>query len=317
MRKELNIYEPKVKTYLRQGFPTSIVGNKDWLYEKYVNMFYCDADPNNLYVNYLDYDFYKEDGVFHKGYHLFPNCKKKELVKEMQGALDTGWYYFGKWNELFVPGTYYHKMGIPYEHANLIYGYDDIKKYFLVEGYLADWKWHRYLISYKTFLKATVVNLDDMIEFETYKVNDSFQYVFDYSRMLKEWEEYFESLNDEAEHKYYGLKGVFRFWKDIRNYYEKQATLDQTSIFIFYERAHFMTERLGFIQKDHPAIYAKMMEYGQFLEDFKLLNMLMIKYNTRPEAHLAKIISDKGIEVISREAEILRDIYNILKGGKL
>ena len=45
--------------------------------------------------------------------------------------------------------------------------------------------------------------------------------------------------------------------------------------------------------------------------------MLMIKYNTRPEAHLAKIISDKGIEVISREAEILRDIYNILKGGKL
>lgn len=315
MRKKLDIDIPQIRTYLRQGYPVSMVRNNDWIYDKYVQLFYDKTNNENKYVNYLNYNFFEKDGVFFKGYHLFPYKKRRFLIQEIIDLVDEGWFYFGKWNEVYIPNTYYHLNQIPYEHRNLVYGYDTEKNVFLVQGYLADWKWHEYEVKFYDFCKS-LIDQSGFIEFETYKLNKSYEFCFSIDNLREELNQYIHKQSKEDANLIYGISAVRLFWQEILDYYKENLPIDQTSVYIFCERANTMQKRLeilrlmGSLSED---------DFNQFVKECKMIENeyaavvnKMIKYNIMPNKKLTYQVAKEGMEVSEREYKFFKKLMEKL-----
>lgn len=316
MRCELNIDMPRIRTYLRQGYPVSMVENEDWIYDKYIQLYYDKSSNNNKYVNYVDYNFFEKDGVFFKGYHLFPYKKRKFLIREIIQLIDKDWFYFGKWNELYIPGTYYHMKKIPYEHRNCVYGYDSDKKVFLVQGYLADWKWHTYEVKFYDFYKG-LINQNGVIEYETYKRNASCKLEFMAKNMQEELNEYVSGTWSSNNNRIYGIHGVKLFWQEIANAYIESRVIDQASVYIFLERIQTMNKRLEMIYK-MGIIMEKEFEYlVNRCEKIELrygdIVNQMLKYNIVCKDAICRWISNEGKRISEEECDFFEEILRTMQ----
>lgn len=317
MRKVLQVSHPIIRAYLRHAFATSILGRKiienGWLYQKYIALEYHKLS-NEKYLTYKNYDFFMNEGAFIKHFALAPS-DRSIVIDFIKSYINDECYFFSYWNEKFIQGKEaYGKYD--FSHACLFYGYDDDKKVFYTEGYLTEnWKWSVHCVSYKEVEKAMLLEVDKGYFWcDAYQCCDRFRCLFSYSDMIKEFDEYFFQKPVKKE-LFFGIDACENFLSELADEFGTRELIKRTPFYCLVEHREFMEKRLSFLVNNNLLENALKMSYKKYVNEYKQIQMQVLKYNLTRNITLGCKIFARIEELIKADHELLFLVYKNLKKG--
>ena len=316
---ELN---PIVKSYQYTAFPMSIIESKGkdsavpWLCSKFINCCF-DREPRaNRFLICLNDSYGKTDNIL-KHQHICMNKSTYdeiglEYVDFLKILISDQNYIMGYCNEKYISSkSAYEKYD--YMHDYLIYGYNDDKNVFYCLGYTNSMYYEEYEVSYDDFINSILYTNTDYTEFNAWKNNIENDYKINLDRIVKDLEEYSESVYNGD-----GWKNDFIFGMDamkaLECYFEETGDIDIRYTRAYMEHKYLMWKRFEYITNLNICNLSKWVcEYKLIYEKTKLIHNIGIKYNfTNNRLSLNSIFRFMG-EINEYENNNLNNIISELK----
>lgn len=321
MCKILNVNKPIIRAYLRHAFAISMLDKKafdsGWIYDKYIQLEYNKENLENPYINYVDYNFFANDGVFIKQHFLLSLTKdRNQIINFIHDIIDDNFYYFTQWNEMYIKDKAAYK-NYDFPHACMIYGYDE--KFLYTMGYTTkNWKWTNHKVSNEEFVKAIMVSdwFPDNFWCDTFKGVEDFQWRFSEENMLNELRQYIFGRNNENNNVFYGLAGCKKFAKDINKFSDDGFWIPRPSIYTIVEHKKMMINRINYLinEKKMLELNDMLFSYQKILLDLQTVLLQALKYNISLKKELGKKIANNLFGVFMREEEVVNILYQKLVG---
>lgn len=302
MKRELQIGNSPVKTFLFDAIPLSIISVKKdylpWFYSNYIQVC-CRKDILSRKELFLQ--FYGPDQAFSAPYleHQYYSWEflrkcKIDIIDFVKSAIDNEYFYYGYVDDFYVHFRWdYQKNHVA--HDIFLYGYDDEKKTLKSFGYTTERHLLECEISYDDFGKAFHSYLWSRSEYPwidriyLFKYTDENPYELDLICIKELIEDYYFSKNTSERYRRYNnpIQDSYfgrDIYKGMDNYYqlliEDEIGIDLRVPYLFIEHKKCMQDRLEYLEE-----YFKGMGFCDVKNDYtvltkqaKILLSLSLKY---------------------------------------
>ena len=295
-----------------------------WFFSNFISLS-CDANCIHRRLDYtalskhwdfdlpnyfLDMNYYSMDEMLELGGMKFI---KKCLEKNKYLELKVDQYYLSGREEY---GSQHHL------HQNLVYGYDDGNKTFMLIGYNNGGKLNKYRIGYKDMKKSLKRPCLDRVKVICYE-QDGHGYPFEKEYVKKMLKGYLQSENASVDtefllpqdHRKYGLD----IYDELMTEQGMQVFLsDRRVSYVLWEHKYYMKERIDYLtQKEifnNEGRDLLLPEAEQLVDiSFNLRNLVQ-KYQMRPEKTNVKLIQQGLLEMKEKEKSLLVKMMECWRG---
>ena len=285
-----------------------------FLYSYFTNVF--------LYANGSKIDFTFDKGSWFDDYDVFHHKRiylddraPSEWIDYLKANMADGNYAYGFFDEYYVPHKFsYNRQR--FEHAFLLYGYDDEEGVFFAVGYTDSRKYESYKIPYKNFYDAFYSFRERRDWISIRHVNLDFSFTTNIELFYNELNEYLDSIytgKDPIPGEIYGVNAMEEMINIIENRVVNHKQIDIRAGRFFAEYRSFMLSRLNYfreqeyMKKDYTERYTRLINLSQ------TAHLLIIKYNITANKNIGLKIVEILREVLYVEKNILMEVSNELK----
>ena len=273
----------------------------------------------NVFVNSrrfkLDFTFDKYSwfdcyGVFKCKYIFVDDTPKEEWLSLLKETMTEGHYAYGMFDEFYIPNKYSYNRR-HFDHAFLIYGFDDSKGVFLAVGYTANERYESYTIPYDNFYDAVSYYKNTYGWISLLHVKPDYIFEFSPRHVWKEFRDYLASDYTERnriEGEIYGVEAMEWVADYVAETVASKEYLNlKTGRFIAEYRAYthtklkFMYDN-GYLLNDHSERYLELVSPAQ------TVHLLFLKYNMTGNYQLGDRIVSILRESLKREIEIFSNV---------
>jgi len=310
---------PWIQAYHLRNFELGVLQEKEpWILGKYINCFF-DGTSEMMFSHCTPEGryFINSGATLVQRFRLNKtvcNFAVWDFVGVAKELINNGWYIVAIVDEYHVPETgKYHKNH--YSHSLMIFGYDDEKECFASIGYTAGQKYCSHELTYKEYEKAIRgILIDDSgnesigfkkIEFEAFKENPQYDYIFDIKQFYHSLDDYIESYYSEgfnSRHKY-GIECERVFSAYISS--PQIRELDPRYSRFFMELKQLMVRRLSYLADENVISNSLAEEYAPVCRNQEIVHNLFIKYGVSHDEALRTRIGDLMNKIIEREVSVL------------
>lgn len=292
-----------------------------WFYSNFIALS-CDVNCTHRRLDYLTlskhWEFYAAE------YFLDINSFRAEEILDLGGVkyikkcINRQKYCELKIDQYYLKGR--EEYGEEHHlHQNLIYGYDDRQKCFLLIGYQNDGKIAKFLLSYKNFEKSIRHYAEENVKTLHY-AEDGHSYLFQPLYVRKMLQEYLNSLNSS-------ISTEFILPQDDRKYglaiYDglmseqgiKVLLSDRRVSYLLWEHKYHMKGRIDYLtaqgifsKEERESLQKDMTEILDIT--FNLRNMIQ-KYQMRPEKTDTELLKKWLSDIKKKEQHLLEKLLKL------
>lgn len=293
-----------------------------WKYLNYLQLFYCDTDPNGLCLDYYMFPRKGSDASYQCLCHFLDTVYEKlEECIEIYKSIHN--YIKYNINHSFYVNICLDEFHISdrsafqrehFNHYNLLYGYDDIKSVYNIIGYNAGGK----IVSTEVPYDKLIIVGNDIVKYR-YNTNPN-RIVFNINFLISSVKEFIAGTNSSE--KTMNLltqqngKYGFSIFDELLSTNKGNNILinDRRVSFVLYEHCKIMQDRLGFLFVNNFIPFINRQELVMLCENMQnssgILKNLVIKYsiNKNNESNVInqlKVLNNHVSLFYSRLLEVL------------
>ncbi len=313
-KKQLKMYEPYVKTYVHHAYPLSMLEStrefKNWIQQKFCQIYYCQNNPKDKFLNYDYYDFFTSDGIFVKAFHSIPFdslSSKKRMLDFIIERICDGWYIYGMWNEFYIPESRAYQR-TDYMHEYFLTSVDEELGMFGCLGYTKNYEWKYFYVTFEQYLNAVVSDKnrdeDGHVGLNSYQRNRDFVYSESTKASRNGIVAYLAA--DSLE----GIHALEDFFEDIKRWGKKREYIPRQSVYLAYEHKKLMLARLKYLGEKGEIEFTPVDidEYIEIGNGFHSILNNWIRYAMQPSSKTAVRMYDKALQLLEKEQNILSKI---------
>lgn len=309
--------KPPYMTFHEQAFPLGIISangidTREWLCGN--TLVLCSPNSELIQAQCTDkLSFLNEGPLICEKIWLYPNDvlnHESLVVKRIINLIESGFYISGYANFRCIPMN---KAYNNYDRVfNIqIYGFDTEQELLYCIGYIDNWVYKPYRISFTQFLDSQKAREDERFEFTKIKFNEQYSFSFDKRKTISFLNAFLESkyaysyLPDFEGYKY-GIEAQNVYLDYLNTVMNQHGVIDvrnSRSLFEFKKMVLYYFQ----IQKDDPKCLGEEKWFQMIYKPYEEQHFLCMKYNLTRDA---KLISDTLVllmEAFKKEELILKE----------
>ncbi len=305
----------------------SILLNHPEVYPWLMNCFIQLTCWGNQYLDYYDFNYRSCPVLSLQRIHKGMIIQHGEITQFIADALEKGYYVF-----LPVNTRYIHEYDFENYHEMMVYGHKDAQLFYIADNFKKG-KYQKGICSAEELVQATREmedprtwrnGFDGMLELLSYKAQD--RATFELYRVLESMKDYLYSeptkrwyigyhMWDEAEmaNRCFGMQCYDAVYNGLRIAKETGHFEDSGHRALFLESEHkqIMLRRLLWMKDKYPMEDEIIQKYIAISEKARTAMMLKLKYDVRPEQHLADRIGELYQEIQKEEEMALKRMIRL------
>ncbi len=299
-----------------------------WLCSKFINCSHLNDSSvtARFSVQVFDGDATNDNAIRRLHYSFKPELLQKEdrLFVFIKQQLLSGHYIMGSFNEKYIPGMRAYNR-YEFEHPYILMGYKEVSNKVILRaaGFLEN-GYDLYDIEFNDYVKSMRMSAScqDEVAFDTFEYLDSKEYVVNYSRVIRVFEDYIISennmRNENPPDEVYGLSAI----RSLSLFLDEQMRKEDGYFDVRYSRGlsdskkltaasvKYLIDYFGLEEKEYVNMAQTVVQKAE------RIHLLGLKFNITKDIKLASRISLLFDEIIDIETEYMPCFLRDLKAVK-
>ena len=300
---------PIIRTYQHLAYTFSILGTNEescnWICNQYTQLI---DDGKNDMTFYLD--FLNRQDALECAKISCETIKKFEIdsVELIRNEIKEGWYVYICIDEFYIPERKAYKKK-HFVHDCLVYGFDDLKKWFYIIGY-NDKRMYRE----SRVLYTQMRDSEPRYGIRSIRKSNKYNFLLDINKIHIDLKRYLNLMPEiilgdfDYRSAVFGQETNSQLIKHIENVCLNRTMIDIRYIYLFYEHKKCMLIRLQQIRELIEFNDSNIIEYQEIVSKAERLVLMAVKYNIKYFSEIHIKMSNYIKDIAEKERRIILDV---------